>query len=186
MQDVVIHTPRITENKTPENMPATAHNIRRYTTARYQLMYSDARCKILTWPDTLPDAKHRNQWITHCLTELRFYVTLDTKYAISDTFFPANLLASTEETKPNTTKANIHTKHKNTTTQNQRKKLKPALVAWYTTSGRETGSRLQSTVPVTHTRGWTTHRTSPTNSLTTTLPVTVKPVHNNDVKAQLN
>jgi len=58
MQEVVIHTPRITENKTPENMPATARNIRRYTTARYQLMYSDARCKILTWPDTLPDAKH--------------------------------------------------------------------------------------------------------------------------------
>jgi len=27
-------------------------------------------------------------------------------------FFPANLLASTEETKPNTTKANIHLKHK--------------------------------------------------------------------------
>ena len=27
-------------------------------------------------------------------------------------FFPANLLANTEETKPNTTKANVHTEHK--------------------------------------------------------------------------
>ena len=40
--------------------------------------------------------------------ELRFYVPLDIKYVISETFFPANLLASTEQTKPNITKANIH------------------------------------------------------------------------------
>jgi len=47
-----------------------------------------------------------------------------------ETFFPANLLASTEETKPNVTKANIHLEHKNTTTQN-RQKLKPGLVTSY-------------------------------------------------------
>jgi len=35
------------------------------------------------------------------------------------TFFPAYLLASTEETKPNTTKA--HPEHKNTTTKNKHK-----------------------------------------------------------------
>jgi len=40
-------------------------------------------------------------------------------------------LASTEETKPNTTKANIHPQHKNTTTQNKHTKLKPGLVASY-------------------------------------------------------
>jgi len=34
--------------------------------------------------------------------ELRFYVPLDTKQVISETFFPADLLASTEQTKPNT------------------------------------------------------------------------------------
>jgi len=39
--------------------------------------------------------------------EFRFNDPFDTKQVISDTFFPANLLASTEETKPNTTKANI-------------------------------------------------------------------------------
>jgi len=32
-------------------------------------------------------------------------------------FFPANISASTEETKPNTTKANTYPEHKNTTTQ---------------------------------------------------------------------
>jgi len=40
-------------------------------------------------------------------------------------------LASTEETKPNTTKANIHPEHENTTTQNKHKNLKPSLVAVY-------------------------------------------------------
>jgi len=44
-------------------------------------------------------------------------------------YFPANLLASTQETKINTTKANIHPEHKNTTTQNKHKKLKRGLVA---------------------------------------------------------
>ena len=33
------------------------------------------------------------------LTELRFYIPLNTKYVISETLFPANLLASTEKTK---------------------------------------------------------------------------------------
>jgi len=37
-----------------------------------------------------------------------FYITLDTKYVISETILPASLLASTEETKPNTKKANFH------------------------------------------------------------------------------
>jgi len=32
-------------------------------------------------------------------------------------FVPANLLASAEETKPNTTKADMHLEHKNTTTE---------------------------------------------------------------------
>jgi len=41
------------------------------------------------------------------------------------------LLASIEETKSNTTKANIHLEHRNTTTQNKHKKLKPGLVALY-------------------------------------------------------
>ena len=51
--------------------------------------------------------------IIHTDIELRFYVQLIVKQVISETFFPANFLASTEETKPNTTKANIHPKHKN-------------------------------------------------------------------------
>ena len=46
------------------------------------------------------------------------------KQVISETFFPANLMASIEETKPNTPKANIHSEHKNITTQNKHKKLK--------------------------------------------------------------
>jgi len=39
---------------------------------------------------------------------LMVYIPLGTKQVISETFFPANLLANTEESKPNTTKANIH------------------------------------------------------------------------------
>jgi len=51
---------------------------------------------------------------------------------ISETFFSANLLAAAEETKPNTTKANIHPGHKNTRAQNEHTKiLKPGLVASY-------------------------------------------------------
>jgi len=40
------------------------------------------------------------------LTELRFDVTRDTEQVILETFFAANLLAYTEETKSSTTKAN--------------------------------------------------------------------------------
>jgi len=47
-----------------------------------------------------------------------------------ETFFPANLLVCTEETKPGTIKANIHPEHKYTT-QNKYKKLKPDLVTSY-------------------------------------------------------
>jgi len=43
---------------------------------------------------------------------LRFYVSLNTKQVIWETLFPANLLASTEETKSITTKINIHTERK--------------------------------------------------------------------------
>ena len=53
--------------------------------------------------------------------ELRFHVPLSIKQVILEMFFPASLLASTEETKPNTTKANIHREHKNTTTQSKHK-----------------------------------------------------------------
>jgi len=34
------------------------------------------------------------------------------KWVISQAFFPANVLASSEETKPNATKANNHPEHK--------------------------------------------------------------------------
>ena len=50
-------------------------------------------------------------WVFH----LRFYVPLDTKWVISETFFAANFLARTAETKPNTAKASIHPKYKRTT-----------------------------------------------------------------------
>ena len=40
--------------------------------------------------------------------QLRFYTSLDPKQVILETFFPANLLVTTEETKPNITKAIIH------------------------------------------------------------------------------
>jgi len=46
------------------------------------------------------------------------------KVLISQTFFPAYVLASTEETKPNSTKANIHPQHENTTIHNKHKKTK--------------------------------------------------------------
>jgi len=49
--------------------------------------------------------------------ELRFHVPLVTKWVISERFFPASFLASTKETKSNSTKANIHPEHKNTTTK---------------------------------------------------------------------
>ena len=61
--------------------------------------------------------------------ELKFYVPLDTKQVILETFFPANLWSglSSEETKPNATKAHIHPKHYNTTTENKQK-LKPCFI----------------------------------------------------------
>jgi len=40
-------------------------------------------------------------------------------------------VGSNEETKPNTTKAKIHQEHKNSTTKNKHKKLKPDLVTSY-------------------------------------------------------
>ena len=40
---------------------------------------------------------------------------------VGEMFSPANLLASIEETKPNTIKANIHLEHKYTTTRNKHK-----------------------------------------------------------------
>jgi len=60
----------------------------------------------------------------------KVYVSLDTKQDILETFFPANLLVCTEETKPNTIKGNIHPEHKYKT-QNKYKKLKPGFVTSY-------------------------------------------------------
>jgi len=62
--------------------------------------------------------------------ELRFYIPLDTKQVILETFFLSHRLASTKETKTNTTKASIHMEHKIL----QGKKLKPGLVTSYTCS----------------------------------------------------
>jgi len=45
--------------------------------------------------------------------------------------FIKSIIDSTEETKPNTTKANIHQEHKNATTKNKHKKLKPDSVTSY-------------------------------------------------------
>jgi len=50
--------------------------------------------------------------------DIRYYVPINTKLVTSKTFFPANLLATTEDTKANTSKANIRPEHKNATTQN--------------------------------------------------------------------
>ena len=66
-----------------------------------------------------------------CCFELRFYVPLDTKYVISETFFPANVLASTEETKNNILNANIDPEHKNTATHKHTHKNDVRLVASY-------------------------------------------------------
>ena len=49
---------------------------------------------------------------------VHFYVLLDTKWVISERFFPANVLDTTGETKPNTTKQNIHLKHSTRTQKN--------------------------------------------------------------------
>jgi len=46
-------------------------------------------------------------------------------------FFPGSLLASTEDTKPDATKADIHLELKYTLTQNKHKKLKPDLVTFH-------------------------------------------------------
>jgi len=47
---------------------------------------------------------------THTKVDLSFYIPPDTKYVISEMFFPASLLAQywKTETKSNTTKANMH------------------------------------------------------------------------------
>jgi len=41
------------------------------------------------------------------IEEFRFYVPLDTLWVILEVFFPANLLANNEETKPSTRKERI-------------------------------------------------------------------------------
>ena len=50
-----------------------------------------------------------------------------------EAFFSANLLASTAETKHNTTKSNVHPEHKHTTKQNIHKKAKARFgrLVWY-------------------------------------------------------
>ena len=53
------------------------------------------------------------------LTELRFNFPLDTNR--SQTLFPANLLPSTDKTKPDTTKPTIHHQHKETLQHTQNK-----------------------------------------------------------------
>ena len=56
-------------------------------------------------------------------SESRSYVPLNTIWeVILETFLPANPLASTEETKPNATEANIYPEHGNTTTENKHQK----------------------------------------------------------------
>jgi len=50
-------------------------------------------------------------------------------------------VCSNEETKPNTTKANIHQEHKNATTKNKNKKLKPYLVTSY-----DSGLKMEQTL----------------------------------------
>ena len=63
-------------------------------------------------------------------------------------FFPSNLLASTEQTTSNTTKQNMHPKHKYTITQNKHKKLKPDSVASYEhTAWKQSGSILIALEP---------------------------------------
>ena len=64
------------------------------------------------------------------LIESWFYVLLDTKLVISETFPKPISFVWYGKTEPNTTKAHIH-QTKCTTTQNKHKKLKPGLVASY-------------------------------------------------------
>jgi len=61
---------------------------------------------------------------------VRIVTLRPTRYKIGH-FFLANLFASTIEIKPNTTKANIHPEHHNTTIPNKHRILKPDLVSLY-------------------------------------------------------
>jgi len=56
------------------------------------------------------------QYAFYRLIESRFYVLLDIKLVMSETLFSANLLASTEEAKPNTINATTRREHNETTT----------------------------------------------------------------------
>jgi len=67
-------------------------------------------------------------------------------------YFGDILPSQSSRHKPNITKANIHLEHKNTTTQNKHKKLKPGLVSYNLWPGNEAGPILQLLVP---TRGHT-------------------------------
>ena len=62
---------------------------------------------------------------------LRFYIALDTKWVISETFFPANLLDGVEKLNLTQQKHAFTNQKKCTTRQNKHKKLKPSLVAFY-------------------------------------------------------
>jgi len=55
---------------------------------------------------------HRQSQWKDFVYEILFYIPFDTKQVILETFFPATLLADTEETTLSTTKANIHPEHK--------------------------------------------------------------------------
>jgi len=66
------------------------------------------------------------------LIELRFYIPLDTKPVISETFFPASQLDhSTVETKPKTTKQTCSSVAKDAMIQYKHKQLKRGLVILY-------------------------------------------------------
>ena len=63
--------------------------------------------------------------------ELRFYVPLETKQTIAETFFPASFLASTVLKKLNSTQQKQTFVQNTKILQNKHKKLKPVLVNSY-------------------------------------------------------
>ena len=99
---------------------------RQRANANQAIYLFDVRKGLSCYKQILHQLKFKGIWVSsYCftsrLTQNRSFLTCSSQ-SVS--------WLSTEETKPNTTKANIHQLHKDPITQNKHKNLKPGLVAF--------------------------------------------------------
>jgi len=123
-------------------------------------------CRVLHFSSVLSHRQTQQPW-------LWVWVKVLCPTRLKTGHFEDNLLASTEQTEPNTTKANIHPEHENITSPNKHQKLKSDLVATYDRHRNRAGPMLQLPGP---TQGTTTLHANP--AMTTARRHSLCRVHN--------